>query len=109
MRSNTSGLPSIRLERRTRTIVFCFFGLSLGLLGTLAATVWPGLQMAFGAAKDLSAMTSTLTTLATIDAACIVLSLTAALVGFQMLSRYAAHASRMVMDEPVGVLIVVSG
>jgi hypothetical protein len=54
-------------------------------------------------------MSGTLTTLATIAAASIVLALTAALVGLQMLSRYGSRASRMVMDEPVGILLVVAG
>lgn len=54
-------------------------------------------------------MTSVLVTLATIAAASIVLALTAALVGLQILSRYGSHASRMVMDPPVGILIVIAG
>jgi len=54
-------------------------------------------------------MTSTLDTLATIAAASIGLALTAALVGLQMLSRFGSRASRMVMDAPVSILLVIAG
>jgi hypothetical protein len=50
-----------------------------------------------------------LTTLAVISAAAIVLAMTAALIGLQLLSRYGSRASRMVMDGIVGPLILAAG
>ena len=84
-----------------KPIAFSLLGLLFCLLWTLGAAVWPGLRVTPGP----SAITSTLTTLATISAASVILALTAALIGLQMLSRYGSRASRMVMDRPVGLLI----
>jgi hypothetical protein len=47
--------------------------------------------------------------MATISAAVIVLALTAALIGLQILSRYGSRASLMVLDGAVGPVIVVAG
>jgi len=97
------------VQEHWRSISFCLFGLLFCVLWTLGAAAWPGLRAISGLSRTPAAATSTLTTLATISATAIVLALTAALIGLQLLSRYGSRASRMVMDGAVGPLIVVAG
>jgi hypothetical protein len=97
------------LREHRSSSVFWLFGLLVCLLWTLGSAVWPGLRSIYGPHGSPEAATSTLTTLALISAAAIVLALTAALIGLQLLSRYGSRASRMVMDGPVGPLIVAAG
>jgi hypothetical protein len=95
--------PYVRDHRRS--IGYCLFGLFFCVLWTLGAAVWPGLRIISGP----SAAASTLAALATTSATAIVLALTAALIGLQILSRYGSRASRMVMDGAVGPVILVAG
>ncbi len=90
-------------DQRWNSIVFISVGFVMCLLWTIGTFTWPGL-------RDPSRVTSVLTTLATISAASIVLGLSVALVGLQMLSRYGSRASRIVIAQPVvASLILVDG
>lgn len=95
------------LQQHRRGTAFWLCGLLLCVLWTLGAAVWPGLRILSQGSP--AAATSTLTTLAVISAAAIVLALTAALIGLQLLSRYGSRASRMVMEGSVGPLILAAG
>jgi len=107
MRVHALQLIDRHVRKNWRAIIYCLGGLLLCILWTVGATALPGLKVASGGTRGLEApLTSALTTVATISAASIVLALSAALIGLQMLSRFGARASRMVVDQPVGHLIV---
>ncbi len=76
-------------------------------LWSIGAAVWPGLIA--DKQGEVSTLAPTLTTLATIAAAAIVLGLSAVLIGLQVLSRYGSRASRSIMDQTFGVLILLAG
>lgn len=109
MRNNPFWSLRSRSQGHWSTLVFYIGGISVSILWMFGAEVWPGIKAASGVPSNSSAMTATLMTLATISATSLVLSLTAALVGLQMLSRYGSQASRMVMDKWVAVLMVIAG
>jgi hypothetical protein len=88
--------PDAGMDRRF--ITFAWGALAVCVLWTVGAAVWPGVVVS----------SALLATLATISAAAIVLALTAGLIGLQLLARYGSRASQMVMDSPVGLLILVA-
>ncbi|MHB8290659.1 MAG: hypothetical protein ACYDEY_15830 [Acidimicrobiales bacterium] len=92
---------------RWRVLVLGLTGFIICIFWSIGAAPRPGLIADKHAA--ISTLAPTFATLATIAAAAIVLGLSAALIGLQILSRYGSRASRTVMGQPVGSLILIAG
>jgi hypothetical protein len=91
-------------SRNHRTVLIA--GVPMCVLWTLAATVWPGVPVN-GSRDASSSFASILTIVATISAAAIAVAVTAGLIGVQLLSRYGARASRLVIDLKITGLLTV--
>ncbi len=99
MRSVSSRSFKALMHKHDHLLKLLLVGLVICVFWTIGAGVWPGLRNIGEGSTIPSGTISTLDTLATISAASIALTLTVALIGLQLLSRYGAHAGRMVVDK----------